>query len=109
MTTLALNERDFEKIADDELKKLSMALDEVDDIEADLQMGVLTIVFADGARYVVNSHRAAKQIWGAAELQAWHFDPQEDGRWVASRNGDELWATVARLLGSKLGRAVALR
>jgi len=109
MTTVALSERDFEKAADDELQKLSNALDGVDDIEADLQMGVLTIVFADGARYVVNSHRAAKQIWGAAERNAWHFDPQDDGRWVASKNGDELWSTVERLLTNKLGRPVALR
>lgn len=109
MTTLALSERDFEKLADDELKKLSSALDEVDDIEADLQMGVLTILFSDGARYVVNSHRAAKQIWAAAELRAWHFDPQQGGRWVAAKSGDELWSTVEQLLTGKLGRPVKLR
>jgi CyaY protein len=108
MTTRALNEHEFEKIADDELKKLSRALDDVEDIDADLQMGVLTITFSDGTRYVVNSHRAAKQIWGAAERNAWHFDLQEDGRWVAAKNGDELWATVERLLANKLGRPVAL-
>ena len=109
MTTLALSERDFEKAADDELQRLSSALDGVDDLEADLQMGVLTVVFADGARYVVNSHRAAKQIWGAAESSAWHFDPPADGRWVASKNGDELWSTVERLLSTKLSRPVKLR
>ena len=109
MTTQALSEQDFEKVADDELTRLSRALDEVDDLEADLQMGVLTIVFSDGARYIVNSHRAAKQIWGAAERSAWHFDLQADGRWVAPKNGDELWSTVERLLSNKLGRPIALR
>jgi len=109
MTSEALTEHEFEKRADDELKKLVTALDEVDDIECDLQMGVLTISFADGARYVVNSHRAAKQIWGAAELTAWHFDPRPDGTWVASKSGDELWSTVERTLTNKLVRAVKLR
>ena len=109
MTTEALSEHEFENLADDDLKKLSRALDEVDDLEADLQMGVLTIVFSDGARYIVNSHRAAKQIWGAAERNAWHFDPHADGRWVAAKNGDELWSTVERLLSSKLARPVTLR
>jgi len=109
MTTEALTEREFEKLADDELKKLSDALDEVDDLEADLQMGVLTISFPDGARYVINSHRAAKQIWGAAESSAWHFDWQKDTRWVAPKNGDELWSTVERLLTTKLARPVKLR
>jgi CyaY protein len=109
MSTLVLSEPEFEKLADEELKKLSRALDEVDDMEADLQMGVLTITFSDGVRYVVNSHRAAKQIWGAAERTAWHFDPQPDGRWVASKNQDELWSTVERVLSAKLGRAIKLR
>lgn len=108
MTTPTLSEREFEKIADEELKKLSKALDDIDDLEADLQMGVLTIAFADGARYIVNSHRAAKQIWGAAERTAWHFDPTSDGRWVASKSGDELWSTVTRVLSTKLGRPVHL-
>ena len=109
MTTEALNERDFEKLADEELQQLSRTLDDLDDLEADLQMGVLTITFPDGTRYVVNSHRAAKQIWGAAERNAWHFDHQKDGRWVAPKNGDELWATVERLLTTKLARPVKLR
>jgi CyaY protein len=109
MTTEVLTEREFEKLADEDLKKLSAALDEVDDLEADLQMGVLTITVPDGARYVINSHRAAKQIWGAAERNAWHFDPQKDGTWVAPKNGDELWSTVERLLSAKLVRPVKLR
>lgn len=108
MSTSTLSEREFEKIADEELKRLSKALDDVDDLEADLQMGVLTIAFPDGARYIVNSHRAAKQIWGAAERTAWHFDPTPDGKWVASKNGDELWSTVTRVLTTKLGRPVTL-
>lgn len=109
MTTAPLSEQDFEKRADAELQRLSRTLDDIDDLEADLQMGVLTISFPDGARYIVNSHRAAKQIWGAAERNAWHFDPQEDGRWVAPKNGDELWSTVQRLLTTKLGRPVKLQ
>src|SRR5262245_56113905 len=108
MTTPTLSEREFEKIADEELKKSSKALDEMHELEADLQMGVLTIAFSDGTRYVVNSHRAAKQIWGAAERTAWHFDPTADGRWVAAKNGDELWSTVTRVLASKLGHPVEL-
>ncbi len=85
------------------------SLDEVADLAADLQMGVLTITFTDGTRYVVPRHRAAKQIWGAAELTAWHFDPRADGTWVASKNGDELWSTVERILTNKLVRPVKLR
>jgi CyaY protein len=57
---------------------------------------------------VVNSHRAARQIWMAAERSAWHFDLAADGRWIATKSGDELWAAVEGVVGRKLGRAVAL-
>lgn len=109
MTTAILTEQEFEKRADEELKKLTVALDDVDDIESDLQMGVITITFRDANRYVLNSHRAAKQIWAAAELTAWHFDPQEDARWIAAKTGDELWSTIEKVLSKKLRRPIKLR
>ncbi|HTV20814.1 MAG TPA: frataxin domain-containing protein, partial [Polyangiaceae bacterium] len=61
----------------------------------------------DDARYVINSHVAARQIWLAADRSAWHFDPHADGRWLDRRTGSELWQTVQALLTKKLGRAVA--
>ncbi|MEQ9320742.1 MAG: iron donor protein CyaY, partial [Polyangiaceae bacterium] len=72
-----LSERDFERLADEELQRLVEALTEAtDEIDPDLQMGVLSINFEDGTKFVVNSHRAARQIWMAAERKAWHFDYQ---------------------------------
>ena len=101
-------EQDFEKAADQGLHALDRALSELDGLEADLSMGVLTLEFPDGVKYVINSHRAAKQIWMAAERNAWHFDPVEGGRWVASKSGDELWSAVEGVLTRKLGRPVSL-
>ena len=51
-------------------------------VDAALPGDVLTIEFSDDARYVINSHVAARQIWLAAERNAWHFDVQPDGRWL---------------------------
>ena len=80
-----------------------------DDIDPDLQMGVLSIQFEDGTKYVVNSHRAARQIWMAAERRAWHFDWQPEAKaWVAAQSEDELWSTLEGVLGRKLGLKVTL-
>jgi CyaY protein len=103
-----LSEREFETVADTSLHALERALAEIDGIEADLQSGILTIEFTDGLKYIVNSHRAARQIWMAAERSAWHFDFR-GGRWTASKTNDELWATVEGVLSRKLGRAVSLK
>lgn len=103
-----VSEREFEQNADRTLTALQAALDELPlDCEVELSMGILTIEFPDGSKYVINSHRAAKQIWMAAEREAWHFDPKPSG-WLAAKTGDELVATIARVLSKKTGSPVAL-
>jgi iron-sulfur cluster assembly protein CyaY len=108
MATETLSEAEFERLADDELNRLVEALIEVgEELDPDLQMGVLSIQFDDGSKYVVNSHRAARQIWMAAERRAWHFDYHRDtSKWIAG--GDELWSALAGALGRKLGRDLTL-
>lgn len=110
MTQEALSEHEFERAADAALQAIDRALGDLDGMEVSLQLGVLTIEFADGVKYVVNSHRAARQIWMAAEHSAWHFDYHRDGaRWIASKNGDELRSALEGVLSRKLGRAIAIR
>ena len=109
MSTEALSEQDFERIADASLHALDAALGELDGLEVDFQMGIITLEFTDGVKYIINSHRAARQIWMAAERNAWHFDYQPaEKRWVAPKSGDELWATVQAVTSRKLGRPVEL-
>lgn len=105
----SLTERDFEIAADAELHELERALGEVDGVEVDLESGILTLEFSSGDAYVVNSHRAARQIWMAADRTAWHFDYQPaERKWVATKSGDELWSALSKVLGAKLGRPVTL-
>ncbi|WP_437899729.1 iron donor protein CyaY [Sorangium sp. So ce124] len=105
-----LSEREFDDVADRSLRALDRAINEIPDgVEADLQSGILTLEFEDGIKYVVNSHRAARQVWMAAERAAWHFDYRpSEGRWVAQKSGEELWSTLETVLSRKLGRAVKL-
>jgi iron-sulfur cluster assembly protein CyaY len=103
------SEREFEHAADAELSRLLAKLEGLGfDFEVELQMGILTIEFPDGTKYVINSHRAAKQIWMAAERSAWHFD-HDGGRWVAKKTGDELALALAAAVSKKVGRPVDLR
>lgn len=114
MTTQVLSESDYDRVAGPELQRLIASLDtlteESDDaLEAELASDILTIEFSDGTRYVLNSHRAARQIWLSAERSAWHFDYVQGSKsWVAAKSGDEMWNTLNRLLSAKLGSAVTL-
>ncbi|MEI9951415.1 MAG: iron donor protein CyaY [Pseudomonadota bacterium] len=114
MTTQALTESDYDALAAPELQRLITSLDAVtedsdESIEAELASDILTIEFSDGTRYVLNSHRAARQIWLSAERSAWHFDYVPSSKsWIAAKSGDEMWSTLTRLLSAKLGAAVTL-
>ena len=101
---------DFFKTSAKALAHIDGKLGEIDADGLDVQLGgdVLTVGFGDGSRFVINAHSAAKQIWMAAGTTAWHFDREDDGRWVAKRTGDELMQTVARVVGDKLGMRVAV-
>src|SRR3954462_12611907 len=111
MSTPILSEGDYDAVAAPELQRLIARLDELesDAVEAELASDILTIEFSDGTRYVLNSHRAARQIWLSAERSAWHFDyVPSSSSWIAAKSGDELWSTLTRLLSTKLGSAVKL-
>ncbi len=107
---MSVTEPEFETLADETLAALREALDGVGfDADVELMMGILSIEFPDGTKYVINSHRAAKQIWMAAELTAWHFDVDPaTSVWTATKSDEELWATLSRVLSKKLGRDVRL-
>jgi CyaY protein len=105
-----MDDASFDEVARDELHKLEGAFSEIDpdDVEVSTSDGVLRLDLRDGTRIVINSHRAARQIWMAAVSTAWHFDPTGDGSWRASRTGEELRPTLARVLQERIGLAVTL-
>lgn len=89
-----------------ELDRLSLRLGET--FEVELSNDILTLEFADGVRFVINSHRAAQQIWMAANTSAWHFNPVADGGWVCSKTGETLRTVLTAQLTAKLGQAIEL-
>ena len=105
-----MDDAEFDRIAREELHHLEDALSEVDPDECEVSTsdGVLRLDLRDGTRVVINSHRAARQIWMAAVSTAWHFDPIDAGTWRASKTGEDLRPTLTRLLADRIGLSVAL-
>lgn len=106
-----MDEADFDRVARDELRHLEDAFADVDpdDVEVSTSDGVLRLDLRDGTRIVINSHRAARQIWMAAVSTAWHFDPTAEGAtWRAPKTGDELRPTLAKLIQQRTGLTLAL-
>jgi CyaY protein len=100
-----MDEAAFDHAAREELTHIEDAFADVDpdQVEVSVSDGVLRLDLRDGTKIVINSHRAARQIWMAAIASAWHFDPIADGTWRASKSGDELRSTVERLVRERIG------
>ena len=109
----AMDEVTFDRRGRDELTYLEERLDELDpdDVEITTSDGVLTLTLRDGVRVVINTHRAARQIWMAAVASAWHFDPPAEGdpeqTW-RTLDGQELRSTVRSVIQQRIGLEVDL-
>jgi CyaY protein len=105
-----MDEATFDRAARDELRAIEDAFAEVDpdEVEVSTSDGVLRLDLKDGTKIVINSHRAARQIWMAAIASAWHFDPTSTGSWKAAKSGEELRPTLSKLLHDRLGLEIRL-
>lgn len=95
--------------ADECLERVAAWLERFDPDEVDFSTtdGVVTIEFADRARFVLNRQTAADQMWFAAGARAYHYEwNDERGAWCDDRDGHELLAKIAEAVSGKIGRNV---
>lgn len=108
-----MDEHEFIRRADQELRRLEAALEAVSESDvADFDVetkpgGVIEIECDNGSKIIINRHTAAREIWIAAKSGGYHFQPQEDG-WLATRDGEALWAAIARVLSEQTGTEINL-
>jgi len=104
-----MDEAEFNSAADGTLRRIEQALDESGaDFDYEVKAGgVLELEFADGSKIIVNRHTAAREIWVAAKSGGFHFRP-ENGRWVGTRDGQELFAALSALASQQAGESVSL-
>lgn len=106
-----MDETTFDKIGRAELAQIEEALDDVDpdDVDVTSTDGVLRLTLRDGVEVVINTHRAARQIWMAAVANAWHFNPPGEGDAGWRTEGDEeLRSTLAAVVKERIGLDIQL-
>lgn len=78
-----------------------------DDLDVDLQGGILTIELASGAQYVINKHAPNRQIWLSSPVSgASHFAQEPGGGWVSTRGEARLHELLAEELGAATGETI---
>ncbi len=84
-----IDEAEYERLADRALGQVEDLFSEVDPEDVDLERAgdVIRMTFRDRSRCVVNTQRAVRQIWLAANARGWHFDWDATlGAWVDARH-----------------------
>ena len=108
-----MDEQEFMAAADAELARIEVALEAASDSGAadfDFELkpgGIIEIEFDNGSKIIVNRHAAAREIWLAAKSGGFHCRP-DGGRWVGTRDGEELMAALSRAVSQQAGTSVRL-
>lgn len=101
-----MNESEFHRAVDEVLARIERAAEATEGVDADLEAGILTLECPDGSRIVVNRQAPTREIWVAARSGGFHFR-HEDGRWIGTRDGAELFEALGRLASDQAGEAVS--
>jgi CyaY protein len=108
-----MDESTYQKLADQAFRAIGDAFENVDPdvVDCELAGDVVTLTLRGSKKCVVNTQRPARQIWLAASARAWHFSYDEAGRrWLDDKGrGDELFATISRIVKEEAGADVRFR
>lgn len=106
---MTISESDFEARADEMLEHLMGFLEDAlgDELDVDLEEGILSIELDSGGQYVINKHRPNRQIWmSSPKSGASHFEYNAESGWVGTRGDGPLGQILARELSAATGRPV---
>jgi len=74
-----LNDSEFNDAIEATFLQIEDALDNcATEIDYEMQGGVLTLSFVNGSKIIVNTQKAAHQLWIAAKSGGFHLDYDED-------------------------------
>jgi CyaY protein len=101
-----MNESEFHRAVDAILARIEAAVEDADALDVDLESGILTITCPDSTRIIVNRQTPNREIWVAARSGGFHF-AWRDGAWRDTRGGEELFASLARVIEGQGGVRIA--
>ena len=89
-----MNDSQYHEMVDEVFVTLEEALDECEvDIDYESAGGILTLIFPNGTKIILNKQPPLHQIWVATKFNGHHFNFQQD-QWIDERTGAEFWAFI---------------
>ena len=96
-------------MVDDVLIQLEESLDECEvDIDYESAEGILTLIFLNGTKIILNKQSPLHQLWVATKFNGHHFNYQDD-KWIDERTGVEFWSFIDEAVSKQAEQTVSLR
>jgi len=105
-----MTESEFNQRVDDILVRIEDVLEECGtDIDYESAGGILTLLFEDDSRIIINRQTPVQQIWVAARQGGFHFDYHEDReQWLLQGGELELFDALSDYCSKQAGETVRL-
>ena len=104
-----MNDSQYHQMVDDVLIQLEESLDECEvDIDYESAEGILTLIFLNGTKIILNKQSPLHQLWVATKFNGHHFNYQDD-KWIDERTGVEFWSFIDEAVSKQAEQTVSLR
>lgn len=101
-----MTETQFNQLVDEQFLAIEEAIDQSEaDIDYETHGGILTLEFVDRSQIVINRQTPMRQIWVASKYGGHHFE-QQQGQWLDTRTGEELYTLLADHIVRQSGERV---
>ena len=106
-----MTESEFDQRVDDIIEQIEEAVDDSGaNIDFETAGGILTLIFEDGSKIIINRQTPVQQIWVAAKSGGFHFNYNEaQDTWCKDDDGLELFAALSQYCSSQSGEHVELQ
>ena len=103
-----MNDSQYHQMVDDILIQLEEALDDCEvDIDYESAEGILTLIFLNGTKIILNKQSPLHQLWVATKFNGHHFNFQDD-KWIDERTGVEFWSFIDEAASKQAEQPVSL-
>jgi CyaY protein len=103
-----MNESEFNDKVDQTLMDIEDAIEEAElDIDYDTAAGILTLVFENDSKVIINRQTPLKQLWVAAKSGGYHLNYVKDD-WVLESGAESLYPLLNRVCTEQSDDTVVL-
>lgn len=89
-----MNDSQYHQLVDDVFIQLEEALDSCEvDIDYESAEGILTLIFLNQSKIILNKQAPLHQIWVATKYNGHHFNLHGD-KWIDERTDAEFWQFI---------------